>query len=57
MDDQGVMTAAQETAWANINNQWPIAKYHVNRDGNVEFTCDNGDSGLILADGEWDWDH
>lgn len=54
MTDQ-VMTEAQEAAWANINNQWPIATYVVNEHGNVDFECDDGDKGIIWPNGDWEW--
>jgi len=55
MNDPGVMTDAQETTWAYINNSWPIAKYNVMPNGNVEFEADDGDTGWIDPQGEWGW--
>ena len=49
------MTAAQEAAVQEINNNWPIATYGMEPDGTVTFTCDDGDQGRIDADGSWEW--
>ena len=49
------MTAEQETAWAEINNSWPIATSGIQPDSTVSFTCDDGDTGVIELDGSWEW--
>ena len=56
MSDPGVMTEAQEVAWAFVNNNWPIATYKVNEHGIVDFECDDGDTGTIQPNGDWEWD-
>jgi hypothetical protein len=49
------MNAAQEGAFADINNNYPIATWEV-RDGIVYFEADDGDTGTISDDGTWGWD-
>lgn len=54
MDTTPSMNAAQEKAFATINDNWPIASWTVEADG-VHFECDDGDKGIIEEDGTWDW--
>jgi hypothetical protein len=51
------MNDAQESAWASINDRWPIATTGLMPDGTVSFTCDNGDTGVIYENRRLGVDH
>lgn len=49
------MTPAQQDAWQEINDLWPIDTTASLPDGSIEVHCDDGDYAIITPEGEWRW--
>jgi len=56
MIDPLALNEFQETTVAALNDRWGLASWRHGEDGLIHFTADDGDTGWIDEDGDWDWD-